>query len=997
MNDAVSKLRTDPDFLALPDEEKRKVLAAKDPDFAGLPAPEQMNVVSAIRAKAPTAAPPDVRSAIAARGGPGGTIGMPAPYGDPQERAGLTARSVAGAVGAGLGQLVGIEQIPHSAGELAKDLMNLLPTNPVQSAMSSYSTLKGLANLHSNVQQAPTGTAAAQQIVSNVPMAGPIAAQIMAPAVGYSENRPVTPAENLAGITGATSGVASLALVPRLLKGVEGLARGAPDLVQKPPTPDMAPEEIGPPGASGEAVSAAEVPLSGSPVKTGPPTMTERMPSPESTQYGKAARTDFTGVHATRVADATYTGQDIEKLVPDETQREGVFLMRDFKGQEARIPALLDGTDPAYAELTPEQRPEALARVQALRPELEAALKPTPEMLAADSKMTEYFTNTLREGTEAEVFSSSIDPASYVPHMLQPADSVPGKPSLRGSSVTRYTPNSLERFYPTSIDALIHGATPRTLDAAVATKIYGDKYGTALATRMLEGTLRESGFAKMYSDPAEVPEGWEDIAPGSTAFSRRTAIIDKDGNPQVVSHRLYAPQAIAEAMRPLTDPDFMSRMPAVRGGMIYQAYIKSMQLGLSLFHAKALNITALNNMGPTGLAKAYGLMPFKTMGPDGVVKVWGISLDSPLFRYLERLFLADGGETTVSSSPVEAYRRAEPHLDKTALEKFRDLPGVKQIDQGTAATSRVTFDILQRKFKVIDYALQRARWIAKHPNATTAELAQAGREMATEVNAAYGGLNWRALGIGKTQHTLLRLAFLAPDWTFSNWINAQTAFSKGAGGAAARMFWVRSAVTGVMMSELMSFALTRQLSPNPTMVYLGKDKEGREVHQNIFFAGAPQDAITLINNVMQYGPIAGAGRSVAGKMSPVLRTSGQLLQNTNYFGEPIVPQGAGPIGATAASVAYAGGQLAPVPFTSSNLAHMLKQPPGREPLPIEYFTTALGGVPARHVNPRSEYYVNRALRRRGVMSPAEEWRALQSAEGRQRLYQSVLSAIRGHR
>jgi hypothetical protein len=214
-----------------------------------------------------------------------------------------------------------------------------------------------------------------------------------------------------------------------------------------------------------------------------------------------------------------------------------------------------------------------------------------------------------------------------------------------------------------------------------------------------------------------------------------------------------------------------------------------------------------------------------------------------------------------------------------------------------------------------------------------------------------------------------RAFFLAPDWTFSNWQNAKTAFTGGPGGSAARAFWLRSAVVGVGLTQLTSLLLSGKKSDDPTQVYLGQDHHGNDVYQNLFFAGAPSDMIGLVKNVQDYGALQGTAHSVAAKLAPITRTGVQVLTNRNWMGQEIAKRGSGEQGdiRTAAHVAS---QLLPVPFSATNLVQMEASniASGQHPAPdqvkriarllgdatkdytpTEFLSTFAGGTKPRHV------------------------------------------------
>ena len=70
-------------------------------------------------------------------------------------------------------------------------------------------------------------------------------------------------------------------------------------------------------------------------------------------------------------------------------------------------------------------------------------------------------------------------------------------------------------------------------------------------------------------------------------------------------------------------------------------------------------------------------------------------------------------------------------------------------------------------------------------------------------------------------------------------------------------------------------------------VYLGTDKDGKEMYANWFFAGAPKDAMTLVKRSVSDAPIAGTADFIVSKASPMLGMLGGLNSNKQATGAPI--------------------------------------------------------------------------------------------------------------
>ncbi len=675
----------------------------------------------------------------------------------------------------------------------------------------------------------------------------------------------------------------------------------------------------------------------------------------EDAKAGEALRTYFTGERDSRVAETNQLRDQLTKGLSSKEQ-EALTLMRDFKNKPGELEAFANGTHEIYDKLPPAERTAAVERVQTLKPIIDLATNPTENMKAADAALTKYFETHLAEGKGLGFLDSKIGNDEYISHLLQPKEDA-GKVVSKGGSLRTYkigrrTPFSKERVYPTVLHAIANGVEPRTLNALDALTIYGDKHATAAATHLLINQLKDSELAKWGSHGSEnIPADWKPITPESRLFQNQVPFADKEGKPGIAHQSLFAPEKVVEALRPLTDPDYTDRIPGFRTSKLYQGYLKAAELSLSVFHLKALNLTAIGNEGVTGLIKSYAT-----------------DMKSPVFLENERAFIKAGGTSPVLGRTIEAYRELSPSSIPTRMEILRNMPGFKQLDQLAAGTSKLTFDIVQRKMKVTDFAMKDAKWMADHPEASPEEHYTAQRALAKEVNSAYGGLNWEALGINKMTQSILRFGLLAPDWTFSNWFNLKGAFEGGPGGKAARAFWIRSAITGAIATQLTSVLMSGKASKNPTNVYLGKDKNGKDIYQNLFFAGAPNDAVNLMNNIRDFGVVGGFAQTLYGKSNAIIRTGVEVGTNRNYLGQTIVPKGSGVVAGTGRSLANLGTELGPIPFSLTNFYQMFRDPQ-KQYTEKEYITTLLGGTRPRHVVPDGMRQVT-AGKKKGAIVPA---------------------------
>jgi hypothetical protein len=609
--------------------------------------------------------------------------------------------------------------------------------------------------------------------------------------------------------------------------------------------------------------------------------------------YGKEVlRTLFVGQRDTRIAATTQLRDSIQKIIPDYRDQEALSILRDYKGTPDKLAADLERIWESGSD-----------REKALIPSIERAMNPTPELMKADGMLTDYYTGALDEGRQLGFMESKIDPSHYSPHILTRI--LEGeKPSGTGkAAMTQNTPFSQERSYPTILDALKTGKIDaQTVNALDALSVYGDRHATVVATKLLATELKNTELGK-YGTRDNHPEGWVEMAPGQGAFRQTIPITNPEtGEPDLFSRSLYVPKDVADALKPMFEQGIKGTMlsPLLKA----QSYVKMLELGLSFFHMKALSITALNNMGLADFTRSLAS-----------------DLKSPEFAESERGWAADGLTTAKTSTPYEAYKGMNKSSIPTGLDKLSNIPVIKQVDALFKFTTHETFEVIQRKFKVEDASLKGAKWMANHPDATNEEYFAARRSIAKEVNAAYGGLNWDVLGTGKTVRDVSRLFLLAPDWTFSNVLNAKYSFEGGPAGSAARMFWAKSFATGFAMTAAASIAIGGKYDPTDVkhidQVYLGTDKEGKEMYANWFFAGAPKDAMTLGKRAVSDAPIASSAEFIVSKASPMLGMLGGLNSNKQATGAPIYNRTDDTATQTYDQAKYVAGRVIPITGVSA--------------------------------------------------------------------------------
>jgi hypothetical protein len=497
--------------------------------------------------------------------------------------------------------------------------------------------------------------------------------------------------------------------------------------------------------------------------------------SDEGSSYGNTViRSTYVGPRNMVKATGEQIASHLDKLLPDSLERDAMSFMRDYRDVPEQLQDMIERTRNGDNE-----------ELKRAIPAMELALNPTPKMLEADKLFTEGFTQANNLRTTFTNATSSIDPERYSPRNFMRVESEESK-GVGTPKFSKRSPHDIRRQYEHLLDPLESGdIKSRTFDAVDQFRVYYDRLANSVATSVFQMELKNTELGKhgvagqvppelkaqladtgiMSSKELEelggIPKDWVEL-PGTGKT------IVSDGKQVHVG--LQVPPRIAEAMKPLLEKDAISGAKYWKAAKMSQAYIKALELGLSPFHMRALSISFMNNAGIDAYRNA--------LASDN---------NSSEFEAQERKGALYGLTTTKTGTPYEAYKGLKPssvESRNTLLSKVKQ--GYEPVDKLFKGVTKATFDVVQRKFKVIDFSTREAQWLAKHPDATDAEYGTAMRSIAKEVNAVYGGLNWDVMGVSANFQAVARMFLLAPDWTFSNVANLKYAAEGGPGGSAAR-------------------------------------------------------------------------------------------------------------------------------------------------------------------------------------------------------------------
>lgn len=662
----------------------------------------------------------------------------------------------------------------------------------------------------------------------------------------------------------------------------------------------------------------------------------EEMKSGEMVRHYLTAERDLWAARANQTIDVV-----TRKVLPKMQDREALGIAREYRNNPMELQSWIDGSHP-FLEDADGGSATAMKRLDKLMPVMRSALRMIGGMSlrekTADKVFTNIATEDLAEGRKIGFLESRWLPDEYLPHALNKKGEggVAKPPSTAGrqmGKIGKYFGFGERRSdrYPTLIHAVADGIIPKTLDPSALFTIHADGFARARATHLLEAHLVESGLGK-WGDGKSTPEGWEQLAGHTEEFKHRQAYAvpgsfdpeTRESELRVGLTGLYVKPFIAKALEPITDPDWTAKFPGFAKVRTAQRGLKEAILGLSGYHLLTENYMAAADMGLSAMYRAFRQ-----------------PLEHPATLANERDLIGAGGTTSIQGSVMNAYRGLRPGTIPTRLEVIRGyLPGTKQALEVADSITRFTFDNVQRRYKVWAFALHRDAWVHDNPAATPEQLMEAKKGIASYVNGVYGGLHWENMGWSRAMVEIARLSFLAPDWSGSNMALAKYAadapmsseeipFRSRLKGATSkesaqarlsRAFWTKQFVGGAIATQMLSLLITGKLSHRPFQVYLGKDPNGEDVYQNVFYRGSAGDTVSWWTKIEEHGLLVGSGLMVGSKLAPFAKVTEHLITGRDDLGRPITPKGMNPLVQTVRSVGSVMSEVSPVPITVRGIA-----------------------------------------------------------------------------
>lgn len=615
-------------------------------------------------------------------------------------------------------------------------------------------------------------------------------------------------------------------------------------------------------------------------------------------------RTAFSGEKNAQAQAGATLADTLKKLAPKE--QDAITWYREAKGNMATLQEWLDKPN-----------------LEAYRGDIEDAMHLSPGAKEASAALDQVYekagANAKAQGTLKGVLNDYSNPRIY-----QQPDRQPG---VVAGVLKQTTASGKQRVFENLPEAIDNGHLPATTNAADLAAVHLADFARVNTTNSLLDAMSEAKLGK-YVAPDKIPDGFAQVG----NISRTTAFKDAEGEAHAATRVFAAPAELAKGLRAITEPDFIRRVDGYRSIAAYQGLVKTVDLSYSFFHH---------------ITEAAQLF-YQTKGGIDILrhgnKVLN-TLDSPEFAQMENNFVKYGGITT-KVSDVQDVMRNLIGTDKGVYGKITNAPVLKQILGGAEKSSSLLFDKGQRWIKVTDFQSKMQSWIEKHPEATPDEFHDAATGYAKEINSAYGGLNWEAMGVTKTAQSVMRGLLLAPDWVVSNLALSKYALTKGftdTAGNAARAHLMTAFSTGLVATEVLNKSITGHFTNQNPKGHKWEVEIAPNVYVSIFRGGIG-DILKLFSNIQDKGFAQGTAQFAQGKLSPIARTAVGLASGTQFTGQPITNKNDNFAQKTLDEAKFLATSALPVPFgVSSTSKYISDAVKSKEPVnPLVAATLATG-------------------------------------------------------
>jgi len=540
--------------------------------------------------------------------------------------------------------------------------------------------------------------------------------------------------------------------------------------------------------------------------------------------------------------------------------------LRDLSGRK------MDATD--------EEVKDTSDKIKKMAPVLKLILNPTPAMKEVIYEGQRYYDE---QGIVSKAMQT-IDEIKENYHSSRLYKSSPLADYVKNlkSVLKKFSAHSLQRYYPNSWLAMADGKEFKTENFADALYEHAEEMTAVNYSRQMQNALVEPIPVPLAAWVREGvnPPGWQQIGTSrKLVFQRdqKTGELQLDDNKNPKHHFVVfmAPKGIADAMKPLTDPNYLKLVPGYQTLDKFQGMAKTGLLSASFFHH--LTFT-------TQTAASYD--GYKTLANIPLALKNDI-MSEPGFRDLEERFVRYTGTTQATHAIQDVWQDMNKGDDR--FSKVLQTPVIKQVVDVLDANTDLLFKGMQRYEKTMTFSANMAKWEGEHPGATQQQVDEAGYGYAKATNATFGGLNWEALGVNRTHVALMRLGLLAPDWVVSALLSAKYAATEKFGstaGSQARWTLGSAIIGGFVLNNFLNGLRTGHSTLGNKKGHEWEIETQPDTYTNLI-RGGPGEVLKMMSDVYESEGGQGFARYAEGKQSPLASAYTRFTSGVNYSGANI--------------------------------------------------------------------------------------------------------------
>ncbi len=426
-----------------------------------------------------------------------------------------------------------------------------------------------------------------------------------------------------------------------------------------------------------------------------------------------------------------------------------------------------------------------------------------PELLAIAERIRQEEDAIGRRSLEAGVIKSVME--NHV-NRIWDLEGKRGEEAGRKFGIT--SRHAREPVFSTIIEGWANDYKLKISSATEAQRILQEEMGNVVADR----NFQNAGLKMGIFSPNQY-EGWTKIEHGNfrdwtltgkaegdlTIYKgRRDVFADGEGN-LYRRAEIYAPKEVADRINKILGTSALYKIPGVKALTVFNAVIKQTILTSALFHPQAfLRSWWLGVPGKEGMQE-WSPRQAMEMGLQSIREL------DPVLQHLVK----DGGLTLFRIQDWES----EMLRGSTAFGRFVDRLGPEDW------SLRQKWNAIQDRFhgwvfgrvgaglKAASAIIEYRNSLEKFPGMDPVERAQMVSKL---VNANFGGINLAMKERDPTLQHLFRLAFLAPDWTESNFDAFTTAFKYGGAKEQAQWFtrfWASVFTKGIAITAAANLLL----------------------------------------------------------------------------------------------------------------------------------------------------------------------------------------------